>query len=59
MGLTKVGWEFEGSFQGVSRIFRGSFKGVSRKVEGCSERPLRAIQVSFKVFKRSLKGVSR
>ena len=49
---------FEGSFQGVSRMYQGSFKGVLRKIEGCSESPLRVIQGSFKVSKRHSKGVS-
>ena len=35
---------FEGSFEGVSRMYQGSFKGVLRKIEGCSESPLRVIQ---------------
>ena len=37
-----------------SKEFQGSFKGVSRKIEGCA-----LIQGSFKVSKRSSKGVSR
>ena len=40
-------------------MFETNFQGVSRKIEGCSESPLRVIQGSFKVSKRSLKGVSR
>ena len=40
-------------------MFHGSFKGVSRKIEVSSESPLRVIQGSFKVYKKSSKGVSR
>ena len=40
-------------------MFETNFQGVSRKMEGCSECPLRVIRVSFKVSKRSSKGVSR
>ena len=50
---------FQISFQDVSRKFQGNFKGVSRKIVGYSERPLRVIQGSFKVSKRSSTGVSR
>ena len=49
-------WVFEGS---VSRMFSGNFKGVSRKIDGYSKSPLRVIQGSLKVSKRSSKGVSR
>ena len=40
-------------------MFQRSFKGVLRKIEGCSKSPLWVINGSFKVSKRSLKGVSR
>ena len=50
---------FEGSLQDVSKMFHGSFKGVLREIEGCSESPLRVIQQSLKVSKKSSKYVSR
>ena len=40
-------------------MFPRCFKDVSRKIEGSSKSPLRVIQGSFKVCKKSSKGVSR
>ena len=57
--LKEVEWMFEGNFQVVSMMFQKSFKGVLWKIEWCSESPLRVIQGSFKVSKRSSKVVSR
>ena len=55
---------FLGCFKDVSRKIEVCFNGVlsgfqGNLTEGCSESPLRGIQGSFKVYKRSLKGVSR
>ena len=46
---------FEGSFQGVSRMFERSFNGVSSKIEGGSERPWWFKGV-LRISKRGVKG---
>ena len=43
----------------VSKVFQKSFKIISRKFYGCFESPLRVVQGSFKISKRSSQGVSR
>ena len=43
----------------VSKVFQKSFKIISRKIYGCFESPLRVVQGSFKISKRSSQGVSK
>jgi len=40
-------------------VFQENFQNFSRKIDGCFKCPIRVIQGSIKVSKRSSKGVSR